>query len=99
MHYRKQRRGGKGIRDIRASDRNGLVIDVAAVRDTDDVVISSTSGMVTRMHTQEIRVVGRNTQGVRVINLKDGDKVASLAKVVHEEEEIPGAAEEPEATV
>ncbi len=86
MHYRKQRRGGKGIRDIRTTDRNGPVIDVTAVRDSDDVVISSTNGMVTRMHAQEIRVVGRNTQGVRVISLKDGDKVASLAKVAQEEE-------------
>ena len=74
MHYRKQRRGGKGVRDIRTASRNGPVVGVAAVRDTDDVVISSTSGMVTRMHASEIRMVGRNTQGVRVINLKEGDK-------------------------
>ncbi len=91
MHYRKQRRGGKGVRDIRKTSRNGPVIDVAAVRDTDDVVISSTSGMVTRMHASEIRIVGRNTQGVRVINLKEGDKVASLAKVAREEEEDAAA--------
>ena len=93
MHYRKQRRGGKGVRDIRTTDRNGPVINVAAVRETDDVVLSSTGGMVTRMHTREIRIVGRNSKGVRVINLKDGDKVASLAKVAAEEEEaaIPAA--------
>jgi DNA gyrase subunit A len=94
MHYRKQRRGGKGVRDIRTSNRNGRVINVTAVRDTEDVVIISTGGMVTRMPAHEIRVAGRNTQGVRVINLKDGDKVASLAKVAREEEEeMPAAAE------
>ena len=71
------------------------MIDVAAVRDMDDVVIISTGGMVTRMHANEIRVAGRNTQGVRVINLKDSDKVASLAKVAREEEVDALPADEP----
>jgi DNA gyrase subunit A len=86
-HYRKQRRGGKGIRDIRTSERNGLVVGVTAVRDTDDIMLITTGGMVNRTHVSEIRVVGRNTQGVRIMGLKEGDKIASLAKVAREEPE------------
>ena len=74
MHYRKQRRGGKGIRDIRTSERNGPVIGVASVRDGDDVMLITAQGMVNRTHVGEIRVIGRNTQGVRIMNLNDGDK-------------------------
>jgi DNA gyrase subunit A len=85
MRYRKQRRGGKGLRDIRTSDRNGQVVGVAAVRDGDDIMLSTAQGMVNRTHVHEIRVVGRNTQGVRVMNLNEGDKIVSLAKVAREE--------------
>jgi DNA gyrase subunit A len=88
MHYRKQRRGGKGVRDIRTSERNGLVVGVAAVRDSDDIMLITTGGMVNRTHVSEIRVVGRNTQGVRIMNLKDGDRIATLAKVAREEEDV-----------
>lgn len=86
MRYRKQRRGGKGVRDVRTSERNGPVVGVLAVRDTDDVMLITAGGMVNRTHVSEVRVVGRNTQGVRVMGLKDGDRVASLAKVAREEE-------------
>lgn len=97
MRYRKQRRGGKGLRDIRTSDRNGLVVGVVAVRDGDDIMLMTSQGMVNRTHVNEIRVVGRNTQGVRIMNLNEGDKIASLAKVAREEvEEERGT--EPEAT-
>jgi DNA gyrase subunit A len=87
MHYRKQRRGGKGIRDIRTSSRNGHVVGVCAVRDNDDIMLITTGGMVNRTHVREIRVVGRNTQGVRIMNLNEGDKIASIAQVVREEGE------------
>ena len=83
MRYRKQRRGGKGVRDIRTSERNGRVVGVVSVRDADDVMLITTGGMVNRTHVREIRVVGRNTQGVRVMGLNEGDKIASLAKVAH----------------
>jgi DNA gyrase subunit A len=87
MRYRKQRRGGKGLRDIRTSERNGLVVNVVSVRDGDDIMLITAQGMVNRTHVSEIRVVGRNTQGVRVMNLNEGDKVASIAKVAREEVE------------
>jgi DNA gyrase subunit A len=99
MHYRKQRRGGKGIRDIRTSERNGPVVGVAAVRGSDDIMLITTGGMVNRTHVSEIRVVGRNTQGVRVMNLKEGDRIASLAKVAREEAEPSAAEEGPPAEV
>jgi len=89
MQYRKQRRGGKGVRDIRTSERNGPVVGVAAVRDTDDIMLITAGGMVNRTHVSEIRVVGRNTQGVRVMGLRDSDKLVSLAKVAREAEEEP----------
>jgi DNA gyrase subunit A len=85
MQYRLQRRGGKGIRDVRTSERNGPVVGVLAVRDSDDIMLGTAGGMVNRTHVSEIRIVGRNTQGVRVMNLREGDKIASLAKVAREE--------------
>jgi DNA gyrase subunit A len=97
MHYRRQKRGGKGIRDIRTSERNGPVVGIAAVREADDIVLITTGGMVNRTHVREIRVVGRNTQGVRVMGLKEGDKIASLAKVPPEENEEADREETPAA--
>jgi DNA gyrase subunit A len=94
MRYRKQRRGGKGVRDIRTSERNGLVVNVAAVRDGDDIMLITAQGMVNRSPVSEIRVVGRNTQGVRVMNLNEGDKIASLAKVAREDIDVPPEAAE-----
>jgi DNA gyrase subunit A len=109
MRYRKQRRGGKGLRDIRTSERNGPVIGISPVRETDDIMLITTGGMVNRTHVREIRVIGRNTQGVRIMNLNEGDKIASIAKVAQEEEEgdsaetavgeqPPTAPESPDAT-
>lgn len=85
MRYRKQRRGGKGLRDIRTSDRNGPVVGISSVRDTDDIMLITTQGMVNRTHIREIRVIGRNTQGVRIMNLNEGDKIASIAKIAQED--------------
>ncbi len=95
MRYRKQRRGGKGLRDIRTTERNGPVLGVLSVRDGDDIMLITTQGMVNRTHVDEIRVVGRNTQGVRIMNLKEGDKIASLAKIAREEVEEERAASAP----
>ncbi|HEV3203541.1 MAG TPA: DNA gyrase subunit A [Gemmataceae bacterium] len=87
MRYRKQRRGGKGVRDIRTTERNGLVVGVVSVRDGDDIMLITSQGMVNRTHVNEIRVVGRNTQGVRIMDLHEGDKIASLAKIAKEVDE------------
>lgn len=85
MRYRRQRRGGKGVKDIRASERNGAVVGIVPVQDSDDIMLITLQGMVTRIQASEIRIVGRNTQGVRVISPNEGDKLASVAKVAREE--------------
>ncbi|MGE3808732.1 MAG: DNA gyrase C-terminal beta-propeller domain-containing protein, partial [Gemmataceae bacterium] len=104
MRYRKQRRGGKGLRDIRTTARNGPVVGITSLRDGDDIMLITTRGMVNRTRVDEIRVIGRNTQGVRIMDLSDDDKIASIAKVAKEEVDETAArraeraegAEEPE---
>jgi DNA gyrase subunit A len=96
MRYRKQRRGGKGLRDIRTTERNGPVVVVLSVHDGDDIMLITSGGMVNRTHVSEIRLIGRNTQGVRIMNLGDGDKIASVAKIASEDiSEEPAAGTEP----
>ncbi len=84
MRYRRQRRGGKGVKDVRTSERNGKVVGISSVREGDEIMLIAVQGMVTRIRADDIRIVGRNTQGVRVMNLNDGDKIATLAKVASE---------------
>jgi DNA gyrase subunit A len=84
MRYRRQRRGGKGLKDVRVTAKNGKVIGIEPVRDGDEIMLITVQGMVTRSKVDAIRTVGRNTQGVRVMNLNDGDRLASLAKIAQE---------------
>ena len=84
MRYRRQRRGGKGVRDVRVTAKNGKIVGVEDVRDGDEIMLITLQGMVTRSKVDDIRIVGRNTQGVRVMNLNDGDKIVSVAKVASE---------------
>src|SRR5207302_4166646 len=97
MRYRKQRRGGKGLRDIRTSDRNGQVVGAISVREEDDIMLITSQGMVNRTHVNEIRVVGRNTQGVRVMGLNESDKIASIAKIAREDDEAAEIPDTPPA--
>jgi len=83
--YRAQNRGGKGLIDIQTSERNGPVVAVAKVTDADEVMLTTSSGMVIRTKIDSIRPIGRNTQGVRLIKVDDGDAVSSLAKLPLEE--------------
>ena len=85
--YRITRRGGKGIITVRTSDKTGKMVVIKEVTDTDDVVVVTSGGMVIRQHATDIRVAGRNTQGVRLIRLEEADKVADVAAVIAEEEE------------
>jgi DNA gyrase subunit A len=89
MRYRTQKRGGKGLRDIKTGDRNGMVVAVAAVRDGDDIMLITSGGMVNRTHVSEVRITGRNALGVRIMQPKEGDKIASLAKVAREDIPTP----------
>ena len=85
--YRISHRGGKGIKTVKISDKTGTMVVIKEVVDTDDIVIVTTNGMVIRQNAAAIRVAGRNTQGVRLIRLQEGDTIADIAAVVAEEEE------------
>ena len=80
--YRKTHRGSKGVRTIITNERNGRVIFVKEVKDDDEVMITSKEGMMIRIPVKDIRRQGRNTMGVRIMKLNEGDKVASVAKIV-----------------
>jgi DNA gyrase subunit A len=84
MRYRIQRRGGKGLKDVKVTPKNGPVVGIASVRDGDEIMLITKDGMVTRSKVDDIRIVGRNTQGVRVMNLNEGDKLVTVAKVASE---------------
>ncbi len=83
--YRSQNRGGKGLIDIKTSDRNGPVVAVAKVTDADEVMLTTLRGILIRTRVADTRPIGRNTQGVRLIRVDEGDTVSSLAKLPEEE--------------
>ena len=89
--YRLTKRGGKGIKTIKAGDRNGKLIAMKEVSDQDELVIITESGMVLRQSVKALRVMGRNTQGVRLIRLNEGDSIADIARIVTEEGDIEDA--------
>ena len=91
--YRVSHRGGKGIITVKTSDKTGIMVAIKEAVETDDVVVVTTNGMVIRQHASDIRVAGRNTQGVRLIRLQEGDAVADVAIVMAEEEEEKRLAE------
>jgi DNA gyrase subunit A len=91
--YRTSHRGGKGIFTVKVSEKTGKMVAIKEVIDTDDIVIVTSDGMVIRQHAADIRVAGRNTQGVHLIRLKEGDSIAAVAAVVAEEEEEKQLAE------
>ena len=84
--YRLTKRGGKGVITVKTSDKNGKLIAMKEVNDNDELVIITTGGMVIRQAVSELRVMGRNTQGVRLIRLNEGDDIADIARVVPEDE-------------
>ncbi|MFA7227789.1 MAG: DNA gyrase subunit A [Melioribacteraceae bacterium] len=84
--YRITKRGGKGVITVKTSDRNGKLIAMKEVNDADELVIITTGGMVIRQAVHELRVMGRNTQGVRLIRLNEGDDIADIARVIPEDE-------------
>ncbi|MBT8386558.1 MAG: DNA gyrase subunit A [Ignavibacteria bacterium] len=86
--YRITKRGGKGVITVKTTSKVGRLIALMGVVDKDELVIITTKGMVIRQAVKNLRVMGRNTQGVRVINLKDGDSIADIAKVVSEDNGI-----------
>ncbi len=83
--YRLQRRGGKGIIAIKGSERNGKIIGAMQVVDDDEIMLIANSGKIIRINMQNVRVIGRNTQGVRLIRLAPGEKVVGMDMVAPEE--------------
>jgi DNA gyrase subunit A len=78
--YRITNRGGKGVNTIKVTEKTGALIAIKSVTDNDDLMIMTEKGIAIRMSVNDIRVMGRATQGVRLINLKDNDRIASVAK-------------------
>jgi len=86
--YRITNRGGKGVKTISITEKTGKLVSVKTVTDTDDLMIINKSGIAIRMEVASLRVMGRATQGVRLINLKGDDTIAAVAKVMKDDEPI-----------
>jgi DNA gyrase subunit A len=88
--YRLTRRGGKGIITMKTTEKTGRVIGVRMVTDEDQIMLVTSGGKVIRLRVNEIRVIGRNTQGVRLIDLEEGERVASIARLAERDDEGDG---------
>jgi DNA gyrase subunit A len=86
--YRITNRGGKGVKTISITEKTGGLVAIKNVTDTDDLMIINKSGIAIRMGVEDLRVMGRATQGVRLINLRDNDSIAAVAKVVKEDDDV-----------
>ena len=86
--YRITNRGGKGVKTINVTEKTGKLVSIKNVTDTDDLMIINKSGIAIRMAVADLRVMGRATQGVRLIKVKGEDSIAAVAKVMHEEDDL-----------
>jgi DNA gyrase subunit A len=84
--YRITNRGGKGVKTINITEKTGNLVAIKNVTDNDDLMIINKSGLTIRMAVANLRVMGRATQGVKLINIKENDSIAAVAKVMHEDE-------------
>ena len=84
IDFRKTRRGAKGVIAMQISERNGQLIGAAQVSDDDELMLISDKGMLVRTRVAEVNIIGRNTQGVTVIRLKDSEKLISIAPISEE---------------
>lgn len=84
--YRVTKRGGKGVKTINVTDKTGTLVAIKNVNDTHDLMIINRSGITIRLTVASLRIMGRNTQGVRLINLNDKDSIASITQVDHQDE-------------
>ncbi|MBT8272205.1 MAG: DNA gyrase subunit A [Bacteroidia bacterium] len=91
--YRITNRGGKGVKTISITEKTGKLVAIKNVTDNDDLMIINKSGIAIRMAVQDLRVMGRATQGVKLINLKNSDSIAAVAKVMHDEDDVNGNGE------
>lgn len=86
-NYRKTHRGSKGVRTIITNERNGKVLFVREASDEDEIMLTTKNGMMVRVPVKDIRIQGRNTMGVRIMRLNEGDEVVSVSKVVENDDE------------
>ncbi|HEY1267875.1 MAG TPA: DNA gyrase subunit A, partial [Candidatus Binatia bacterium] len=93
--YRLQSRGGKGIITMKTTDKTGRVVGVQMVTEDDQLMLVTNIGKIIRLRVKDIRIIGRNTQGVRLIDLEDGERLVSLARLAEKEEEEESAPEPP----
>ncbi|MBR3653496.1 MAG: DNA gyrase subunit A, partial [Bacteroidales bacterium] len=93
--YRLTSRGAKGVKTINITDKTGPLVAIKSVTEENDLMIITKSGLTIRMAASDIRVAGRATQGVRLINIREGDAIAAVSPVAKAEEELPE--ENPEA--
>jgi len=85
--YRITNRGGKGVKTINITDKTGALVGLLAVDEKDDLMITCKSGITIRMKVEHIREAGRATQGVKLINLDEGDEIAAIARIQEQEED------------
>ena len=85
--YRITNRGGKGVKTISITEKTGDLVAIKNVDDSNGLMIINKSGIAIRMAVEDLRVMGRATQGVKLINIKDGDSIAAVAKVIHEKDD------------
>ncbi len=88
--YRTQKRGGKGVRDIKTTARNGQVVSIVPVNDEDEILLMTSRGKLQRISCGDINTIGRNTQGVRIMGLDDGDTLAAVVRVPRDEDDEEG---------
>jgi DNA gyrase subunit A len=94
--YRPQKRGGIGLINIKTTQRNGKVVALASVQDPDELMMITANGVIIRTGLEQVRAIGRNTQGVRLIKLDAGDKVVASAKIVYSVEDLPQESDQQE---
>lgn len=97
--FRETNRGSSGVRSIITSERNGNVIAALCVDDKDSIVLMSASGQTVRINMKDVRVMGRNTQGVKLANVREGDTLVSVQKLQHTDEEALAPSEAPPSPV
>lgn len=93
--YRVTNRGGKGVKTINITDKTGNLVGIKSVTDANDLMIITKNGITIRLNVASLRVMGRATQGVRLINISDSDEIAAVTKVDHEDDEDAAAVENP----
>jgi DNA gyrase subunit A len=97
--YRITNRGGKGVKTINITDKTGNLVGIKSVTDDNDLMIITKNGITIRLNVSDLRVMWRDTQGVRLINIGESDEIAAVTKVDHEEEELSNGSDSNENSI